>query len=557
MAKSKENKVPFKQKFAELRSSGKHIDPSIPLEEQKNVTFIEYISICLARVGGMFGTTLTGTLAATFLYELYFGPVGVSSGQIASISARQTTITTIIGLAMPLIAGVVVQKWKSRWGRYRQWYIICLIPIFILTVSFYWVPSGWTVRQMTWLRYAIAALQTVFNAFNNLGQNIVQVITPNYKEKKSIATLWQISYYLGYGLAYLSPELFKLFIPKGDARYSERYLILTLIAATLTMVGNLMCGLFCRERIELAKKPKAKLSKSLFTLFKYKNYRSYQYFTWVNVFANLGKYSTLLAGITVGSSNVILLTVPTAAGTVVGNILCGFIAKKHEPTKILRFCGVYSLVASLVLFGICYAEKGLGIYFWQGWTAIFFYIFYFFFGVGVGFQELSTSHFNVEYYDYLEWQTGERLEAVQGIIPGWINSGITYIKDLLIPYILVWIAYPTSDTAGLESIISKKIAEGAFESAESLELIDIIKLRIESGILTENSYLGTCLWLLALLVFTYALTNLLKAIILKFGYDIEGEKKNKMYEELEEMREKRHSENLGEEAENVAAADNG
>lgn len=534
----------LKEGFSNLKSSGKNLDPRLPLEEQKNVTFIEYISLCLARIGGMFGTTLTGTLAATFLYELYFGPVGVKTDEIASISAKQTTITTILGLLMPLIAGVVVQKWKSRWGRYRQWYIICLIPIFVLTVSFYWVPSGWTIRQMTWLRYGIASLQTIFNAFNNLGQNITQVITPNHKEKKGIATLWQISYYLGYGLAYLSPELFKLFIPKADARYSDRYIILTLIAASLTMVGNLMCGLFCKERIELPKKEKTKLSKELFGLFKYKNYRAYQYFTWVNVFANLGKFSTLLAGISVGSSNVILLTVPTAAGTVVGNIICGVIAKKHEPTKILRFCGVYSAFAAAVLFGICYAEKCLGIYFWTGWTAIFFYIFYFLFGVGVGFQELSTSHFNVEYYDYLEWQTGERVEAVQGIIPGWINSAITYAKDMIIPYILVWIAYPTADKTGLENIIQQKIASGAFESAESLELIDIIKLRIEAGLLSVDKYLGTCLWLLALLVFTYALTNILKAIILKFFYTIEGETKEKMYAELEEIRKARHDENL-------------
>lgn len=537
------------------KAEGPRLESGVYSDNQKNVTLIEYISICIARIGGMFGTTLTGTLAATFLYELYFGPQGLSSEDIAPISATQTTITTILGIAMPLIAGIVVQKWKSRWGRYRQWYIICLIPIFVLTVSFYWVPTGWTIRQMTWLRYGIAALQTVFNAFNNLGQNIIQVITPNYKEKKGIATMWRIAYYLGYGLAYLSPEIFKIFIPKGDARYSERYLILTLIAASLTLVGNLMCGLFCRERIELPKKPKVKLSQELFTLFKYKNYRAYQYFTWVNVFAALGKWSTLLAGISVGSSNVILLTVPTAAGTVVGNVVCGFIAKKHEPTKILRFCGAYSAVAAVVLFGICFVEKGLGIYFWQGWTAIFFYIFYFFFGVGVGFQELSTSHFEVEYYDYLEWQTGERLEAVQGIIPGWINSGFNYIKEILIPYILVWIAYPTSDTAGLNNLISQKIAAGEFESAESLELIDIIKLRIEAGLTTQNEYLSTCLWLLALLVFTYALSNVLKAIILKAFYNVEGETKQKMYEELEQMRLERHKENVSLSADGAASAE--
>ena len=41
-----------------------------------------------------------------------------------------------------------------------------------------------TVEQMTLFRYGIACCQTVFNIFNNLGQNVVQVISPNHKEKK-------------------------------------------------------------------------------------------------------------------------------------------------------------------------------------------------------------------------------------------------------------------------------------------------------------------------------------------------------------------------------------
>lgn len=499
---------------------GKDLDMSRPLDEQKNVTLIEYISLIIARAGGMFGTTLTGTLAATFLYEMYFGPVGVDSKQIANISAVQTTITTVLGIIMPLIAGIIVQKWKSKWGRYRQWYIICLIPIFLLTISFYWVPSGWTVRQMTILRYCIASLQTFFNAFNNLGQNLIQVITPNYKEKKSVATLWQICYYLGYGLAYLSPELYKLFSDNKSARY----MTLTVVAAVMIFIGNLMCGIFCRERIELPKKPKTKLSKEIFSLFKYRNYRAFHYYTWSANFTALGKWTTLLAGITVGSSNVVLLTVPTAAGTVVGNIICGKIAKKIEPTKILRFCGFYSTVAAVVLFGICYFEKVKGIYFWQGWTAVFFYIFYFLFGVGVGFQELSQSHFTAEYYDYLEWQTGERLEAVQGILPGWINSALTYARECLIPFMLVWVAYPTSDST-------------------EKEIVEVIGERIESGILPVQQYLSTCMWLLAFMLFGYALSSVLRAVFLKLCYDIEGEKKIKMYAELKEMRANRHKEN--------------
>ena len=485
-------------------------DNALPPEQQKNVTRFEYICLMLARVGGMFGTTLTGTLAAAFLHELYYGPVGVDSDRIAKILAVQTTLTTIAGIVMGLIAGVIVQKWKSRWGRYRQWYIICLVPIFTLTVLYFYVPKGWTVEQMTLFRYCIAVCQTIFNTFNNFGQNVAQVISPNPKEKKTVATVWQLSYYLGYGGAYLGTFVYGLF---SDDK-NKMYMTLAIVAAIVTAFGNLMCGLFCKERIELPKKEKVKVSKALFSLFKYRNYRAYQYIGWVNVLAALGKFSTLLAAITVGSSKNLLLTLPTAVGTVVGNLITTKLSKKHEPTKLLKFCGPYSMISAGVLFLICFAEAKMGLMFFSGWNSIFFYVFYFIFGVGIGIQELSNSHFNVEYFDYLEWQTGERMEAIQGIIPGWITTGLNYLKELAIPFLIAWVGYQSS-------------AEG--------DLVKTMQARPD--------YLRTCLWLLGFLLFGYALANLLKAIILKTLYNVEGEKKEEMYKDLERIRAERHAEN--------------
>ena len=483
---------------------------ALPPEQGKNVTTFEYICLSLARIGGMFGTTLTGTLAAAFLHELYFGPVGVDSAEIAKIMAVQTTLTTVMGVVIGIIAAMVVQKWKSRWGRYRQWYIICLAPIFILTVLFFYVPKGWTLQQMTLFRYGIALCQTIFNAFNNFGQNVAQVISPNPREKKTVATVWQLSYYLGYGGAYLGTFVYGLFSDDKNAMY----MTLAIVAAIVTAFGNLMCGLFCKERIELPKKDKVKVSKALFSLFKYRNYRAYQYMQWANVLAALGKFSTYLAAITVGSSKNLLLTLPTAAGTVVGNLLTAKLSKKHEPTKLLKFCGPYSMISAGILFLICYAEAKMGLMFFSGWNSIFFYVFYFLFGVGIGIQELSNSHFNVEYFDYLEWQTGDRMEAIQGVVPGWIQTGLNYLKELMIPFLIAWVGYQSS-------------AEG-----------DLVKT-----MQAQPTYMKTCLWLLAFLLFGYTMSNVLKAIILKTLYNVEGETKAQMYRDLEEMRKARHEEN--------------
>ena len=81
--------------------------------EGKYISKFEYFCVLLSRAGGMFGTTLTGSLAAAFLHELYYGPVGVDADGIASILAVQTTITTICSILIGVLAGVVVQKWKK------------------------------------------------------------------------------------------------------------------------------------------------------------------------------------------------------------------------------------------------------------------------------------------------------------------------------------------------------------------------------------------------------------------------------------------------------------
>ena len=292
------------------------------------------------------------------------------------------------------------------------------------------------------------------------------------------------------------------------------YMTLGIVAGAVTLFGNLMCGIFCKERIELPKKKKVKVTKAVFSLFKYKNYRAYHGIQWVNVLAMLGKMSTFLAAITVGSSKNLLLTLPTAIGTVVGNVIATKLSKKHEPTKLLKFCGPYSLISAGILFGICFVEAQFGIMFFSGWNSIFFYVFYFIFGIGIGIQELSNSHFNVEFFDYLEWETGERMEAIQGIVPGWISTGLNYLRELAIPFMIAWVGYQSS-------------AEG--------DLVATMQ--------AQPTYLKTCLWILAFLVFGYALANVLKAIILKTSYDIEGEKKEQMYRELEKMREERHREN--------------
>ena len=485
-------------KLSEIRGWGKSVNPDLPLEGQRNVTLLEYTSITLTK----FGMVLVSTLASfgnVFLYECYYGSAGVTSESVANIAAVQTTITTILGYVIGALTASVAFKWKSKIGRYRQWYLICLVPTMLITILSYYVPA-FNEGGLVTFKYVLAILNCIVSGFYGLGNNITQVISPNHEEKKFIVILQQIAYYLGYGGAYI----YMLVFEKISDNTRMRYLSLAVVGALITAAGSLMMSLFCKERIELSYK-KEKLTKSVIGLFRYRNYVAYQLISWVGNFAMIGVMIQYLAAIVVGSGKAAAFALPSAAGTAVGVFICTAVSKKFSPVQLMKFVGVYSVFGAVLTFTF--------VYFFGFGPA--YYIGYFIFGTSLGFMELSGNQFAVEFNDYLEWQTGERLEAVQGVIPGWINSALGYVKNMLIPFMLVWIGYETSQT---DNLLETMKASPKYDSA--------------------------CLWLLAFALFGYALSCLLKMLILQFMYDVDGEKKKQMYIDLGKMREQRHKENL-------------
>lgn len=542
----------FKNLGVFARTTGKNLDLDRPLEEQRNVTFIEYISVCLSKMGTVLVSTLSGMSTAGFLYGLYYVNA-FTSMDVAKISAMQTTITFFLGYIVGAIVAVVAYKWKSKWGRYRQWYLICAIPLFAITILNYVVfhfdnaADGsfvFAVKYMSQsvtifgyelfpaidvstnsaglitMKWILAILGSIINGFSGIGANITQVISPNPKEKKLVAVMQQIFYYIGYGGAYIYFALYAV-ITNTKNDYGM-YISLAIVGGILTLVGNAMMAIFCRERIELPKKEKVKVSGAMFKLFKYKNYTAYQIMQWVNCLAMLGMMTTYIANITVGAGLSIAFGLPSAAGTAVGVAICTALSKKVQPTTMLKFCGIFTPICAVFAFGSAWLTT-IGGQFMR--LNFLFYLAYFLFGTTIGLQELSNTYFNVEYQDYLEWQTGERLEAIQGLVPGWITSFINYVKGLAIPVVVALWAYPTGST-------------------EESELTNIAQA---AGVVSYNRL---SLSLLALMFFGYAISNLVKALLLFFVYDIEGDKKTQMYAELTEMRKQRHIEN-----EQIAAAE--
>ncbi len=488
-----------------IRSMGKNLDPNVPLEKQNNVTLKEYIAIAVTKIGSQMIGITAGSYGAVFLYECFYGSKGITSADVASISAILTTITTILGYVIGAITATVAYKWKSKYGRYRQWYLLGLVPYILLNILAFIVPD-FNREGLIGYKFAISIASTMLSGFYGISGNIVQVISPNPVEKKTVISAQQIFYYIGYGLAYVIPFFFGMVSSNKQAMY----LFMILFASVITVAGSIMSFFWCRERIELPQKKKVKITGATIGLFKYKNYIIYHLIGYIGIFSMTGEMITYLTSIVVGTDNGILFALPSAIGTAVGIVICTFLFKKIEPVKILNIMGIYAPITACATF--------FSVYFTRNFSSILFFICYFFFGISFGLADMAKGHLDVEFNDFLEWKTGERVEAVQGVIPGWIGSGLSYGRSILIPFMLVWIGYETN--------------------TGSINLMEYMK--------AQPNYESTCLWLLAFALFGTALQYLLRAILLTFFYDIKGKNKIRMYEELSVLRAKRHQENLGE-----------
>lgn len=500
--------------FTKLKNLGKNQDPTLPPDKQSHVTLIEYISIIIARTGLILTSTTLGSYASTFLYGCYYGQVGMDATEAGKWIAILAAITTALAFGVSAVVSLVSYKFRSKLGRYRHWYLFGAIPAAILVVLQFVVPdtafgkTGYIIFKfiITILITIIIAGASGTEGLFTVGGNIVQVISPNQQEKKKVVTIQQLAYYLGYGGAYGGAFIFGLFF--GDKK--EMYLSLAIFAAVLMCVGCLMMGIFCKERIEPPKKEKKKIGKAAISFFKYKNYLSYHISRWATMFSMTGTMIMYLAAIVVGANNAAAFAIPSAIGTGVGVLLCTILLKKVRCTSLLKFVGFYTMVAGV----LCFLTVYFGGFNWG------YYITYFLFGMNFGLAELSESHWLVEINDFLEWKTGERQEAIQGVIPGWITSGLCWIRSgVLIPLVILpLIGYNTA--------------------LEGDSLLEYMK--------AQPNYDSTCVWLLAFALFGISLMRLITALSIILLYRMPPDEQKKMYEELNVIRQKINMENKGE-----------
>ncbi len=422
-----------------------------------------------------------------------------------------TLILTMIGiydvLNNPLI-GIAYDRTRTRWGKARPYIMLSVIPYYLSTAVLY---SGATVlgerpgndpAKIIFV-FAMLFIQETFSTIYKIPRdNMITLMSPNPKDRINVGLIQTYVGEIGSQLIYV------IFIPlmemsnKGilPISLSGVFMALAIFAATCGTITNMHMAVYCKERILLQPKP-ANSFKSLFYVLKNKYaLRNFLAEFSVSWWSN-GGYSWDV----VTQQEIFGGTIPTFVAYLPYNILdylsVTFIPKFQKLFKgnnrnallVLRFWDIIAALGMLLI-GLPLVENK--------WAIIAVYaVFYGLQGFNNGPANVFEQEIKREINDYTEYVTGERPDGSFGLITSLIQKVTAPINAVLTVWLFKWSGYDST-------ITMLPWSQGSVDVYRK-----VFFLFVGIGIFP----------------------NIIKAIPYLF-YDLVGEKREKMYIELNERR---------------------
>lgn len=422
-----------------------------------------------------------------------------------------TLILTLIGvydvLNNPLM-GAAYDRTRTRWGKARPYIIFTAIPYFFSTVAlysgalFYGDSPNNDPRKIIFLFCALFIQETFSTIYAIPRDNFVTLQTANPEDRIKVGI---VQNYLGFTAMQLVSAIFPPLMELNNKGYinlpmSTTFAGLAGASAIIGAAGNIAMAINCKERILLQPKP-APITKTLFYVLKNKYaLRNFLADFSVSWWANGGyRWDVVTQQEIFGGA------IPSFFAYLPSNILnylsVTFIPKfqklfKHNNKRAVIWLRLWDLFCciGIVALGCPFVEKR-----WLVLTA-----YAVFFGINAinnGPSSVFEAELGREINDYTEYVTGERPDGTISILTELIKKVTSPINALLTVKLFKWSGYDPTIPMKPWSQGSKIIYQRVF--------------MLFSGI--------------------HLLPTFIK-IIPFFFYDLEGEKREKMYIALNERR---------------------
>lgn len=369
-------------------------------------------------------------MGALFLLNYYTDVAGIS----AAAAGTMLAVVRIYDAVMDVVAGRVIDRTSTRWGRFRPFLLWGAIPLMLLSIAVFAVPGSWSATEKLIYAYVTYALLGTAYSFVNIPYgSLATVMTQQPRERARIGasrTIMASMTFVFLALV-LGPVVRKLSGAELQAQLTQ----FTLILATAGLVLYFICFKSTREVVKRDVESPA-LKDSVGTLF---TNRPLMMLCVVALCVLIGYFALTASAMyyaryVLGDAKlfVTMIVIIALIGTLIAAplvpMLVGRFGKKNAFLLGLGLgaAGFTSLfLTSAATIGMVYFSLGLG-------------------AVGVMMSMTVMWALEADTVEYGEWKTGIRIEgltysffsftrkcgqALGGSIPAFLLAGSGYIPN--------------------------------------------------------------------------------------------------------------------------------
>lgn len=385
------------------------------LSTKKYMNFKEIAAYSL----GLFGfQAIVGLLNS---YQAEFD-ASILGADIAVVGILILVAKIVSAVADPVV-GNLVDKSKSKLGKFKSMIIYSIIPLLILSaVVFIDVPfKSNSMATYVWIFVTYLIWSIAMTMGDVPSQGIAAALTPNPTERTNVVSISNTFKQVGFSacvvivpiVCLIIPNGSKVFVKKGETdvpMIASEYFWVAVLTAVLGCVLFALIPLINKERVVTQSNEKVTAKDMVMALKDNKPFM----LVIVSYFLGFGRQMAMgiqvqAANVLLGSQNLVaVLGIVTAVGSMISMAICPFLIKKLDEKKAYILLSVYGFAASIFSFVI-------GHFWFQSpqnmVLTILFYASLFLIGLQFGAVTLMPMIMTADCVDYYEYKTGKRMEG--------------------------------------------------------------------------------------------------------------------------------------------------
>ena len=332
-------------------------------------------------------------------------------------------VAKIVSAVADPVVGNLVDKSKSKLGKFKSMIIYSIIPLLIMSaVVFIDVPfKSNSMATYVWIFVTYLIWSIAMTMGDVPSQGIAAALTPNPTERTNVVSISNTFKQVGFSacvvivpiVCLIIPNGSKVFVKKGETdvpMIASEYFWVAVLTAVLGCVLFALIPLINKERVVTQSNEKVTAKDMVMALKDNKPFM----LVIVSYFLGFGRQMAMgiqvqAANVLLGSQNLVaVLGIVTAVGSMISMAICPLLIKKLDEKKAYILLSVYGFAASIFSFVI-------GHFWFQSpqnmVLTILFYASLFLIGLQFGAVTLMPMIMTADCVDYYEYKTGKRMEG--------------------------------------------------------------------------------------------------------------------------------------------------